>query len=378
MCNCKCKSWKYTNDCDITTIKDVGVGWSKNLFPKDNFKFKVNGDAKFNNIEVDDILANNINITGNYQYNGQNIKIEFEQEGWYFTNNNNKFRYALFDTSVFPPPLPTFITVQIPPGNYKTIDDLVNILNSVSPSFMEWSSENVLYSTNKRLRLRYINTNFLISMIVRFGTDIYGTQSCGMALGFNQLVDYGISPYNSIEGIAINGINTHKGCDIGIVNYFTNRCVPTNYLIADGRYVPIADYFDLFTVVADIYGTIDFSTNTFKLPNLTGEFIRGWTNNPSSPDTGRGFGSNQLDAMQRITGRIGDFNSFAGISGPSNTTSPFTRVNIGSSVYNRAIASGGANDNYARIEYDNDLSARTSNETRPVNISLLPCIKFMV
>jgi microcystin-dependent protein len=374
-CKCKCKGWKFTHNCDITTLKDVGIGWSKDLFPQDSFKFKVNGDAKFNDIDVNNILANTINIQNNYQYQGQNIKIEFEQQGWYFTARNNKFRYALFNTSVFPPPLPTFITVQIPIGNYQTIDDLVNTLNTVSPSSMEWTAEIVPYSSNKRLRMRYINTNLVISMIVRFGVDTFSTESCGMALGFNQFVDYGISPYNSIEGIAINGKNTHKGCDIGMVNYFTNRCVPTDYLIADGRYVSINDYFDLFTVVADIYGTIDFTNDTFKLPDLCGQFIRGYPNNNVAPDNGRGFGSNQLDSMQQITGVVGDFNAFSGIAG-TTTSPPFFRTSLGTSLYSRAIAGGSNNDNYIRISYNNALSARTSTETRPINISLLPCIKF--
>lgn len=63
----------------------------------------------------------------------------------------------------------------------------------------------------------------------------------------------------------------------GMVQYFANSTVPTGWLMCDGSAVSRTTYADLFSAISTVYGTGDGST-TFNLPDLRGQFIRGWAN----------------------------------------------------------------------------------------------------
>jgi microcystin-dependent protein len=75
-----------------------------------------------------------------------------------------------------------------------------------------------------------------------------------------------------------------------IETWSTNVC-PTGYLECSGQAVSRATYADLFNVLGTSFGAGDGST-TFNLPDLRGEFIRGWDHGRSI-DSGRSFGSSQ-------------------------------------------------------------------------------------
>ena len=78
----------------------------------------------------------------------------------------------------------------------------------------------------------------------------------------------------------------------GMVNAFAGTTAPTGYLICDGSAVSRTTYADLFAVTGTNYGVGDGAT-TFNLPDLRGEFIRGFDAGRGVDPT-RGFGSNQL------------------------------------------------------------------------------------
>lgn len=61
----------------------------------------------------------------------------------------------------------------------------------------------------------------------------------------------------------------------GTVSFFTKNTPPTGYLKCNGAAISRTTYSTLFTAIGTTFGTGDGST-TFNLPDLRGEFIRGW------------------------------------------------------------------------------------------------------
>ncbi|ELT7510766.1 tail fiber protein [Salmonella enterica] len=98
------------------------------------------------------------------------------------------------------------------------------------------------------------------------------------------------------------------------------------------------------------------------LPDLRGEFIRGWDDG-RGVDNGRALLSEQLDAMQNITGSLSD-----NTMGSSYSASGVFRVDSGSGVKYAAPSVGNAFSFYG-VTFDLSRSARTSAETRTRNIA---------
>lgn len=150
----------------------------------------------------------------------------------------------------------------------------------------------------------------------------------------------------------------------GIIAYFGRPEVPYGWLVCNGAAISRATYANLFAAISTTYGVGDGST-TFNLPDLRGEFIRGWDAGIGT-DPGRVFGSYQADAMQRIIGTIGAWSGWDGhVSGAFYDTSS-------------ASAPGGShsNDMYRYRGFDSGRVTRTAAETRPRNRAMLPCIKY--
>jgi phage-related tail fiber protein len=147
---------------------------------------------------------------------------------------------------------------------------------------------------------------------------------------------------------------------------------PAGFLKANGAAVSRSTYADLFAAIGTTYGAGDGST-TFNLPDLRGEFLRGWDDG-RAVDTGRAFGTAQLDQMQRITGQARARRASDAIGGQQGA------LFDAGVVSNARVASGTANGQL--IGFDSSLSpnartsATTDGETRSRNVALLACIKF--
>jgi microcystin-dependent protein len=85
----------------------------------------------------------------------------------------------------------------------------------------------------------------------------------------------------------------------GMVAPFAMNAAPTGWLECDGSAVSRTTYASLFTAVGTTHGSGDGST-TFNLPDLRGEFIRGWDHGRGI-DSGRSFGSSQADDFEAHT-----------------------------------------------------------------------------
>ena len=182
-----------------------------------------------------------------------------------------------------------------------------------------------------------------------------------------------------------NGIDTpaiNAGNIVGEVAFFALNTPPTGWLKANGAAISRSTYSALFDAIGTTYGAGDGST-TFNLPDMRGEFPRGWDDG-RGVDSGRSFGTAQLDQMQRITGSIGVIgvqasagednifkNPQTGLlsrgGGPSSEERLFPGASSGSG---QSLQVNSANSPNARV------SDTTDGETRSRNIALLACIKF--
>lgn len=157
----------------------------------------------------------------------------------------------------------------------------------------------------------------------------------------------------------------------GTVIWTARSTAPTGYLKANGAKVSRTTYAALFAAIGTTYGSGDGST-TFDLPDIRGEFIRGWDDG-AGIDSGRVFGSKQAQGYQSHSHGVNDpshsHTSNQDLENPNSsgiTQGPGSRnhgvIGAGSTITN-ASATG--------ISIQNS----GGTETRPRNIALLACIK---
>ena len=84
---------------------------------------------------------------------------------------------------------------------------------------------------------------------------------------------------------------------IGAILAFAKASSPEGYLECDGSEVSRVTYSTLFSVIGTSYGNGNGST-TFNIPDLRGEFVRGWSHGKLDVDSGRLFGSNQAEELK--------------------------------------------------------------------------------
>jgi len=149
-------------------------------------------------------------------------------------------------------------------------------------------------------------------------------------------------------------VSTPAGVPSGSVFTMATTTVPSGYLECDGAAVSRTTYADLFAAIGTTWGAGNGSS-TFNVPNLRGEFVRGWDNGRGI-DTDRTFASFQDHQLQEH----------------SHTES----YNVNSSGQDQAGSGSGDNDNVGSKQ--TDTSGTTGNfgtETRPRNIAMMYVIK---
>lgn len=109
--------------------------------------------------------------------------------------------------------------------------------------------------------------------------------------------------YNGVSWKEIN-LGGGAGVSIGSIETFAGVAakIPEGYLLCNGQEVSRATYKDLFDVIGTTYGST--SGTTFKVPDLRGEFIRGFDAG-RNVDIGRIFGSGQTDMFKSHAHRVG-------------------------------------------------------------------------
>ena len=142
---------------------------------------------------------------------------------------------------------------------------------------------------------------------------------------------------------------------------FTVGTTPTGFLECDGSALDRTVYANLFSIIGETYGVGDGST-TFNIPDLRGEFIRGFDNG-RGVDIGRSVGTSQADAIRNITGSFRT-KSDDGASGA------FAKQTSHAYVGTQA----GNGTDYT--DFDVSRVVPTAADNRPRNIAMMFCIKY--
>jgi microcystin-dependent protein len=145
-------------------------------------------------------------------------------------------------------------------------------------------------------------------------------------------------------------INLGGGTPTGAIYAMGTSTVPTGFLECNGAAVSRSTYATLFSTISTTFGAGDGSS-TFNLPDLRGEFIRGWDNS-RGVDSGRTLGSTQADELKAHTHTYIDQQADA---------------NGGYRWWK-----GGDNDCVAA---DKETESTGGSETRPRNVALMYVIK---
>ena len=164
--------------------------------------------------------------------------------------------------------------------------------------------------------------------------------------------------------LVVSAVNNSSGNNLlplpGTVIFFASTTAPSGWLKCNGASLNTTTYAALFAATGYTFGG---SAANFNVPDLRGEFIRGWDDS-RGVDSARTFGSFQ------------DFQLAQHNHSLTNATSQV-----------RAIGGGGFPNlgpgtpqsqrlQFITIGVDNQGGTSNSGESRPRNSALLACIKF--
>ena len=162
---------------------------------------------------------------------------------------------------------------------------------------------------------------------------------------------------NGSTGITTPAIDSAAA--VGAVSYFATSSAPSGYIKANGATLSRTTYASLFAVTGTIFGAGDGST-TFEIPDLRGEFLRGW-DDARGIDGSRAFGSAQADELK---------------SHAHDLTRVMYNPIGGSSTNGGYIDAMWGIADLATVALDSYVVATGGTETRPRNMALLACIKY--
>lgn len=145
----------------------------------------------------------------------------------------------------------------------------------------------------------------------------------------------------------------------GTIMFFAATTAPSGWSYADGGTLNRVSQSSLFSVIGTTFGAGD-GTSTFNKPDMRGLFARGYDNGKGI-DSGRVFGGVQQDDFKAHSHDIL-------MGGDINTVVP--------AAYDRCVSSANSKVDAYAIRGTLQNTATGSYETRPKNMTLLPCIKL--
>jgi microcystin-dependent protein len=140
----------------------------------------------------------------------------------------------------------------------------------------------------------------------------------------------------------------------GTIQWFAMQAPPSGWLECDGRTLSkTGTYAALWSAIGYTYGG---SADNFNLPDLRGQFLRGWDHGRGT-DPARAFGSTQADAFKSHdhnaanTGYLTSHRSGIGLVGDTTGTGTL-------------------------VDYNYQMPSVGGTETRPTNVAMIACIKY--
>lgn len=210
----------------------------------------------------------------------------------------------------------------------------------------------------------------------------------GTSLSIGQLIGGGIMEgFPRDDGkfqisIPIKGTSAPTNFITGVIYLWGNETAPTGTLECNGQTLLIASYPALYAVLGTRYG--GDGVNNFKVPDLRGEFVRGWDHgrgldpnaatrtNAGGGITGDHVGTNEADVFRTHTHDI---------SGVGTSVTP-AHVGGGDQVIDTPSPPPGASRNSLAdiggggAAVNTGTSAIGGAETRPVNVYLMYIIAY--
>lgn len=190
------------------------------------------------------------------------------------------------------------------------------------------------------------------------GADVATASSTGLSVSTAPTVGDNLTNKTYVDAQVATAV---ARTPVGSVVMHAASTAPTGWLECSGAAVSRTDYAALFTAIGTTWGVGDGST-TFNLPDLRGEFVRGWDHGRGI-DTGRAFASAQTVQTNRPTTMRSGVDSaadFDSVTIPESGESPEfdTGGNALVGAVTRTIA-----------------ITMSGSETRPRNIALMYIIK---
>ena len=187
------------------------------------------------------------------------------------------------------------------------------------------------------------------------------TQKGVVELATGDEVVSGTDSTKAVTPATLSLATSAAGNPIGTIIAFAGTNAPTGYLKCNGDVINDVPAQTIQGITADFRNLRTVLGNTFNpsggadvvLPDLRGEFLRGWSDDKSGVDAGRALGSSQGQDVQT--------HAHTGPAGPAD-------VETTGDVY------GGGNRTGETGIYSTNSAG--GSETRPRNIAILYCIKF--
>jgi microcystin-dependent protein len=173
-----------------------------------------------------------------------------------------------------------------------------------------------------------------------------------------------LAAINDVYGATISALQAASAATapVGSIMAWTDSTPPANYLECNGAAISRATYSALFTKLGTRFGSGDGST-TFNLPDLRGEFLRGW-------DHGRGVDPDAASRTNRGDGTTGDnVGTKQGHQIVSHEHSLPREAGDGLDT----VFAGKQNAVYTYI----NTTSVGGNETRPRNVGLMFCVRYV-
>lgn len=160
---------------------------------------------------------------------------------------------------------------------------------------------------------------------------------------------------NGSGQLSFTTLGIPDGVPIGSVFAFAGTTAPSGYLECDGRNMNRSGNEALFNAIGTTFGNGLGQEGDFSLPDLRGEFIRGWSNGRTGVDETRTFGSAQGDQVKQHSHTYIQTGGGATQAGGGNTGTLSQNQNTGSYPLTANIVG--------------------DDETRPRNIAMMYIIK---
>lgn len=181
-----------------------------------------------------------------------------------------------------------------------------------------------------------------------FGSGTKTAWTISLTSALSTGISGAMAPVASAATLAAGRAALGAELEPGAVMPYARNTAPSGWLKANGALISRNTYAALFAAIGTTFGVGDGST-TFAVPDLRGEFLRGWDDG-RGVDSGRAFGSAQAQDLQPHTHSMP--NQQVGLNGTSGS-SMWTVTNVATAT-----------------------SSTGTTETRPRNIALLACIKY--